>query len=44
MAQIYPKALGPFFVASYYSQGYGGGIRSHLHTGMVLASTAVLAI
>jgi hypothetical protein len=26
MAQIYPRALGLLFVASYYSQGYGGGI------------------
>jgi hypothetical protein len=28
-----PQALGSLFVASYDSQGYGGGIRSHLHTG-----------
>jgi hypothetical protein len=28
-----PQALGFFFVASYDSQGYGGGIRSRLHAG-----------
>jgi hypothetical protein len=33
MAQIYPRALGFLSVASYYSQGYGGGILSRLHTG-----------
>jgi hypothetical protein len=27
------QALGSFFVASYDSQGYGGGIRPRLHTG-----------
>jgi hypothetical protein len=25
MAQLYPRALGSLFVASYDSQGYGGG-------------------
>jgi hypothetical protein len=30
VAQLYLHALGSFFVASYYSQGYGGGIRTHL--------------
>jgi hypothetical protein len=33
MAQLYPQALGSLFVASYDSQGYGGGIRTHLHAG-----------
>jgi hypothetical protein len=33
VAQLYPQALGSLFVASYDSQGYGGGIRSRLHTG-----------
>jgi hypothetical protein len=33
VAQIYPRALGSLSVASYVSQGYGGGILSHLHTG-----------
>jgi hypothetical protein len=27
-----PQALGSFFVASYDSQGYGGGIRPRLHS------------
>jgi hypothetical protein len=32
VARLYPQALGPLFVASYDSQGYGGGIRPGLHT------------
>jgi hypothetical protein len=32
VSRLYPQALGPFFVASYYSQGYGGGIWPRLHT------------
>jgi hypothetical protein len=36
VAQLYPQALGSHFVASYDSQGYGGGIRTRLHTGMYL--------
>jgi hypothetical protein len=31
-AQLYPWALVSFLVASYDSQGYGGGILTHLHT------------
>jgi hypothetical protein len=34
MARLYPQALGSLFVASYDSQGYGGGIRPRLHTGL----------
>jgi hypothetical protein len=34
VAQLYPQALGSLFVASYESQGYGGGIRPRLHTGV----------
>jgi hypothetical protein len=34
VAQLYPQALGSFFVASYDSQGYGGGIGPRLHTGI----------
>jgi hypothetical protein len=30
---VYPQALGSLFVASYYSQGYGGGIRPRFHAG-----------
>jgi hypothetical protein len=34
VAQLYPQVLGPIFVASYDSQGYGGGIRPRLHMGL----------
>jgi hypothetical protein len=33
VAQLHPSALGPLFIASNDSQGYGGGIRPHLHMG-----------
>jgi hypothetical protein len=33
VAQLYSQALRSLFVASYDSQGYGGGIRPHLHKG-----------
>jgi hypothetical protein len=33
VAQLYPRALGSLSVASYDSQGYGGGILSRLHMG-----------
>jgi hypothetical protein len=33
-AQLYPQELGFLFVAIYDSQGYCGGIRSALHTGL----------
>jgi hypothetical protein len=32
VAQLYPRALGSLFVASYDSQGYGGDILTRLHT------------
>jgi hypothetical protein len=32
MARLYPQALGSLFVSFYDSQGYGGGIRTRLHT------------
>jgi hypothetical protein len=32
VARLYPQALGSLSVASYDSQGYGGGIRPRLHT------------
>jgi hypothetical protein len=35
VAQLYPQALGFIFVAFYDSQGYSGGIRTHLHMGSV---------
>jgi hypothetical protein len=31
VAQLYPQALGSLFISSYYSQVYGGGIRTCLH-------------
>jgi hypothetical protein len=31
VTQLYPQGLGSLFVASYDSQGYGGGIRTRLH-------------
>jgi hypothetical protein len=31
VAQLYPHALGSLFITSYNLQGYGGGIRTHLH-------------
>jgi hypothetical protein len=33
VAHLYPQAPASFFVAFYDSQGYGGGILTHLHTG-----------
>jgi hypothetical protein len=33
VAQLYPRALGSLYVASYDSPGYGGGILTRLHTG-----------
>jgi hypothetical protein len=30
VTQLYPQAMGSLFVASYDSQGYRGGIRTHL--------------
>jgi hypothetical protein len=33
VAQLYSLAVGFLFVASYDSHGYGGGIRTLLHTG-----------
>jgi hypothetical protein len=34
VAQLYLQALSFLFVASYDSQGYGGGIGHRLHTGL----------
>jgi hypothetical protein len=33
VAQLYSHALGSLYVASYDSQGFGGGILTRLHTG-----------
>jgi hypothetical protein len=35
VAQLYPQSLGSLFVASYDSQGYGGGIRTLLHAALL---------
>jgi hypothetical protein len=35
---VTPRALGSFYVASYDSQGYDGGIPTHLHTERELSS------
>jgi hypothetical protein len=40
--QLYPQALGSFFVASYDLQGYGRGIRARLHTGFLIWFCSVL--
>jgi hypothetical protein len=37
VARLYPQALGALSIASYDSQGYGGGIRPHVHTGLTAA-------
>jgi hypothetical protein len=34
VAQLYPQGLGSLFVASYYSQRYGGDIRTRLRVGI----------
>jgi hypothetical protein len=39
VAQLYTQVLGSLFVASYASQGYGGGIRTRLHTGLTSTNT-----
>jgi hypothetical protein len=44
VTQLYPQALGSLFVASYESQGYGGGIQPRLHTGAELTTNRVLVI
>jgi hypothetical protein len=35
LGQLYPQALGSIFIAFYDSQGYDGGIRTRLHTGLL---------
>jgi hypothetical protein len=37
VAQLYPRALGSRFITSYDSQSYGGGMRTHLHSGRLSA-------
>jgi hypothetical protein len=33
MSELYPYAMGSLIIAFYDSQGYAGGILTHLHTG-----------
>jgi hypothetical protein len=35
VTQLHPQAMGSLFVASYVSQGYGGGIQTCLHAKMI---------
>jgi hypothetical protein len=37
VGRLYPQALGSLLVASYYCQGYGGGIWTRLHMGLQYA-------
>jgi hypothetical protein len=39
-AQLYTQAPGSLFVASYYSQGYGGGVPPRLHMRLVITITS----
>jgi hypothetical protein len=39
VAQLYPHELGSSFISSYFSQGYGGGIRPGLNKGYSLSLT-----
>jgi hypothetical protein len=41
VARLYLQALGSLFVASYDSQGYGGGIRPRLYIYYCLAVTVL---
>jgi hypothetical protein len=40
VALLYPQALGSLFVASYDSHGYGGGIRTRIHTAIWAYTTS----
>jgi hypothetical protein len=44
VAQLYLKALDPLFIATYDSQGYGGGIRTRLHADRLRFDNFVLAV
>jgi hypothetical protein len=44
VGRLYPQALGSLCVASYESQGYGGIIQTHLHTGLLQLLIPVLII
>jgi hypothetical protein len=44
VAQLYPQALGSLCVAFFVSQGYGGGIRTRLHSGRPFKARWLLCI
>jgi hypothetical protein len=44
MAQLYPQTLGSLFITFYESQGYGGGIQTHLHAGLASIGLSALLI
>jgi hypothetical protein len=44
VAQLYSQALGYIFVASYDSQGYGGGILTRLHTGFTVCQSHIMTV
>jgi hypothetical protein len=41
VTQLYTWALGSIYVTSYGTQGYGGGIRIHLHTNILLQNVYI---
>jgi hypothetical protein len=41
VAQLYPQTPGSLYIAFYASQGYGGGISTHLHIGHIIKFTIV---
>jgi hypothetical protein len=45
VVKLYPRALGSHFVATYVSQGYGGGIRTGLHkVAFILKSVRIFTL
>jgi hypothetical protein len=42
MAQLYPRALGSLFVASYNSQGYGGNLEYGVHLYIMYLESSLL--
>jgi hypothetical protein len=44
VARTYPRALGYLSVASYDSQGYGGGILSRPHTGYFVSESLITVL
>jgi hypothetical protein len=44
MAQLKPPGTGLLFVALYDTQGYNGGILTHLHTGFLIHHNLLFSI